>query len=87
VGLLKKWVSTRAAEDAPQIVLTTHSPFLASFFKPDEVTFLQRKEGGGVQARPLREAPGINERLSDGFYLGEVWYNLSEEELFGGAPR
>ena len=38
--------------------------------------------------RPLRDAPHIDERLGDGeFYLGELWYNLDEEELFQDAGR
>jgi hypothetical protein len=32
----------------------------------------------------MRDAPDIQQRLGGGaFYLGELWYNLSEEELFG----
>ncbi|MGD0383420.1 MAG: AAA family ATPase [Thermoguttaceae bacterium] len=73
----------------PQIILTTHSPYVLSFFKPEEVTFLSRPPGdpdGPVRARPLSQAPNIHERLADGdFYLGELWYNLSEEDLFGAA--
>jgi energy-coupling factor transporter ATP-binding protein EcfA2 len=81
---LKKWVESNG-ENTPQIVISTHSPYLISFFGPEEVTFLARTMGGGVRARPLRNAPNIHERLSGGFYLGELWYNLSEEELFGDA--
>jgi len=41
-----------------------------------------------VVARPLRDAPHIDERLAGGeFYLGELWYNLDEEELFQDAGR
>jgi predicted ATPase len=81
---LRKWVEANG-ENAPQIVMSTHSPYVASFFRPEEVTFLSRAIGGGVRARPLRDAPNINERLAGGFYLGELWYNLSEEDLFGDA--
>jgi predicted ATPase len=81
---LKKWVEA-SGENATQIVMATHSPYLISFFSPEEVTFLSRAKSGGVRARPLRDAPHIHERLSGGFYLGELWYNLSEEELFGDA--
>ena len=56
---------------------------MLSFFQPEEVTFLSRNlKTGGVRARPMRDAPNIKQRLGDGeFYLGELWYNLSEEEL------
>jgi hypothetical protein len=89
VMVLKKWVSgnTIAEVDTPQIVLSTHSPYVLTFFSPEEVTFLSRAKDGGVRARPLRDAPEIHERLSGGFFLGELWYNLSEEELFGDAGQ
>jgi hypothetical protein len=87
VTALKKWVSEKADDDAPQIVLSTHSPYVLSFFEPKEVTFMTRVEGGGVRARPLRDAPNIEERLSGGFYLGELWFNVSEEDLLGDTPR
>ncbi|HUT91400.1 MAG TPA: hypothetical protein VMY37_18015 [Thermoguttaceae bacterium] len=70
----------------PQIIQTTHSPYVLSFFEPEEVTFLSRSKDGPdapVRARPLRDAPNIKERMGSEFYLGELWYNLSEEDLFG----
>jgi predicted ATPase len=82
IQALKKWVAA-SGENATQVVMATHSPYLISFFSPEEVTFLSRAKSGGVRARPLRDAPNIHERLSGGFFLGELWYNLTEEELFG----
>jgi hypothetical protein len=83
VDMLRK-MTKQAGDQAPQIVFTTHSPYVLSFFDPEEVTFMSRGPDGAVRARPLREAPHIRERL-DGFYLGELWYNLSEAELFADA--
>jgi predicted ATPase len=83
IELLRK-MTEEAGEKAPQIVFSTHSPYMLSFFQPEEVTFMSRGDDGAVRARPLRDAPHIQERL-DGFYLGELWYNLSEEELFADA--
>jgi len=83
IKLLKRFATEYP--NAPQIIMTTHSPYLLSFFEPDEVTFMQRKDASTVVARPLRDAPNIRERMEGGFYLGELWYNLSEEELFGNA--
>ena len=62
-------------------------PVPLTSFHPDEVTLMVRRNGSGpVQARPLRDAPNIVERLGQGeFYLGELWYNLSEDELFADA--
>jgi hypothetical protein len=87
IQMLKQMVNRTEGVRFPQIIMTTHSPYVLSFFEPEEVTFLSRdpkKPEAGVRARPLRDAPNIRERLGGGaFYLGELWYNLSEEELFG----
>ena len=86
ITMLKELVTRTDGVRFPQIIMTTHSPYVLSFFDPEEVTFLSRPSDdpdGPVRARPLREAPNIKERLGDDFYLGELWYNLSEEELFG----
>jgi energy-coupling factor transporter ATP-binding protein EcfA2 len=87
IQMLKEMVNRTEGVRFPQIIMTTHSPYVLSFFEPEEVTFLSRdpkKPEAGVRARPLRDAPNIRERLGGGaFYLGELWYNLSEEEMFG----
>lgn len=82
VDILREIVINTPEESRPQVIFSTHSPYLLSFFQPEEVTFMSRHEDG-VVARPLRDAPNIKERMDDEFYLGELWYNLSEEELFG----
>jgi predicted ATPase len=84
IRLIRRLQQAPAPRTAPQIIMTTHSPYLLSSFHPNEVTLMVRKNGSGaVQAHPLRDAPNIEERLGQGeFYLGELWYNLSEEELF-----
>ena len=87
VKLLREVVAGTPESSRPQLILSTHSPYLLSFFAPEEVTFMSRCRSGGVCARPLRDAPNIRERMDGEFYLGELWYNLSEEELFGGVPR
>jgi predicted ATPase len=87
IGLVRRLVNAPPGRTAPQIIMTTHSPYLLTSFHPDEVTLMVRRNGiGPVQARPLRDAPNIEDRLGHGeFYLGELWYNLSEEELFADA--
>ncbi len=90
IKLLKQMVTRTEGVQFPQIVITTHSPYVLSFFEPEEVTLLSRMSGepdAPVRARPLRDAPNIRERLGNDFYLGELWYNLSEGELFGDEPR
>jgi len=86
VKLLKEMVHRTEGVPFPQIIMSTHSPYVLSFFEPEEVTFLSRppdEPNGPVRARPLRDAPNIRERMGGEFYLGELWYNLSEKELFG----
>jgi hypothetical protein len=82
VALLKRIIENPGEREIPQIILTTHSPYVLSHFEPEEVTLMSRQDDHAI-ARPLRDAPHIQERLADGvFYLGELWYNLDEEELF-----
>ncbi len=89
IGLIRRLQQNPpSGRPAPQIIMTTHSPYLLSSFRPEEVTLMVRRDGGRgpVEARPLRDAPHIEERLGRGeFYLGELWYNLSEDELFAYA--
>ncbi len=86
IRVLKELVVRTEGVRFPQIIMSTHSPYVLSFFEPEQVTFLSRPPDdpdGPVRARPLRDAPKIHERMEGGFYLGELWYNLSEEDLFG----
>jgi predicted ATPase len=86
IGILRRWAEESPPDLVPQIILSTHSPYLLSSFQPEEVTVMNRTAASAVRARPLRDAPHIQERLAGGeFYLGELWYNLTEEELFGDA--
>jgi predicted ATPase len=87
IRLLRELVQKPPGVPIPQIVMTTHSPYLLSLFKPSEVTLMSREGGSGpVRARPLQDAAHIDERLGDDeFYLGELWYNLTEKELFADA--
>jgi predicted ATPase len=87
IQLLKHMAARTEGVQIPQIIITTHSPYVVSLFEPEEVTFLGRPGGdpdAPVRARPLCDAPHLRQRLAGGeFYLGELWYNLTEEELFG----
>ena len=87
VQLIRNFQSKASGQNVPQIIMTTHSPYLLTSFSPEEVTLMVRDgESGSVRARPLRDAPNIEERLGHGeFYLGELWYNLTEAELFADA--
>ncbi|MGL6073388.1 MAG: AAA family ATPase [Fimbriiglobus sp.] len=77
--LLRQFVERE--DKAPQIIMTTHSPYLLSQFQPEEVTLMRRQADGSAKAFPLRDAKHIRERMGNEFYLGELWYNLDEEDL------
>jgi len=86
IRLLRQLVEEQENPTFPQIIFTTHSPFVLSLFEPEEVTFLTRDREhpeAGVRAIPVREASHIRELLGGEFYLGELWYNYDDEELFG----
>ncbi|OHB69975.1 MAG: hypothetical protein A2V70_18555 [Planctomycetes bacterium RBG_13_63_9] len=89
IKMLKELVHRNEGVQLPQIIMTTHSPYVLSLFEPEEVTFLSRAPGkpdNPVRARPLRDAPNIHNLMKkEEFYLGELWYNFTEEELFGDA--
>ena len=87
IQLIRDLQDASSGRTVPQIIMTTHSPYLLTSFEPEEVTLMVREgESGRVRARPLRDAPNIQERLGHGeFYLGELWYNLTEAELFADA--
>lgn len=82
--MLRK-ITEERGEDAAQIVMTTHSPYMLGFFQPEEATFMARQADGSVIARPMRDAPHIHERMGREFNLGELWYNVSEQDLFANA--
>ena len=85
VQLIRDLVEREAGPAFPQIILTTRSPYLLSAFAPEEVTCMIRDSddpGKGVRARPLSTAKNLKSYGKE-FYLGELWYNLEEEELFG----
>jgi hypothetical protein len=85
VALMQRFVDEHSQPTPLQLVITTHSPYLLDMFRPEQVTFLRRNEDGAVTAYPLRDVPNIQERLGGVYHLGELWYNLSEEDLFADA--
>jgi predicted ATPase len=62
-----------------QIVATTHSPYLADSFAPEDVVVLGRPSGGDVEARRLSEHPDkkLLKTLTSGEFLsasGKDWF-------------
>ena len=65
----------------PQIILSTHSPYLIDCLDLDKhsVLVLRRDADGGCTARQVckeKLRPFLNE-----FMLGEIWMNLGEEQI------
>ncbi|HZU95659.1 MAG TPA: AAA family ATPase [Planctomycetota bacterium] len=83
VGTFRR-LSTADRPGGPvQLIVSTHSPYLLDFVKPEEVLALGRRPNGETIARRLSELPGVPERLADGMTLGELWFNVGEDRLFG----
>ena len=86
IGPLKQAASRLDGPPFPQVILSTHSPAVLSFFQPEEVTWLARpvdKPDGPVIARPLQGMEKIRQQMAGGkARLGELW-----GELEGGRMK
>lgn len=71
--------------DSPsQVLITTHSPYLLDYVKPEEV-YVVWKEGLETKAKKLstaKEMERVKRFLEEGGTLGEAWYS----GIFGGTP-
>jgi predicted ATPase len=63
-----------------QVIITTHSPLLLNFCRPEEVRICLRDTDRGTTVKPMTEVPNIKELLEE-FGTGELWYLLGEEKL------
>jgi predicted ATPase len=63
----------RAAAAKGQLLVTTHSPFFLNALRSQEVRVLYRDADGYTQVALASEIPGINEFMSEGGLLGELW--------------
>ena len=75
--ILRKLIEKRKRT---QIIMTTHSPYLLDFFKPEEVTLCCKEPDGSVSVHPLGSSPDIKKQL-DVFSLGEIWTAEGDEAL------
>ena len=82
-GSLKKIMETLrklGKKKKVQIILTTHSPYLLDLVEPDEVWVFAKDDKGAVTARKMSDYPEV-ERLKKHFMTGEIWTELSEEQI------
>jgi predicted ATPase len=83
VMLLRKIASGEIGNRPRQVVLTTHSPLLLNFAKPEEVRIVRRDLETGTTVTPMDQIEGIGSLL-DEFGVGELWYLLGEQGLVEG---
>jgi hypothetical protein len=79
--LLRELTEGKHGNNASQVILTTHSPYLLDLDNPDtdQVLVFRRNDDGSRTAEPVAK-----ERLDvflDEFKLGEIWYNQGESQL------
>lgn len=63
----------RAASEASQLMVTTHSPYFVNGLKPNELWVLFRDEMGYTQAKCAANMQGIKEFIEEGALLGNLW--------------
>ncbi len=71
-------------QDHTQVILTTHSPYVVDFFKPEEVTLCHKGDDGAVKVRRLSESKPVREQM-DVFTLGEIWTGSGDDNLMERA--
>jgi predicted ATPase len=77
-------ISDGKVGNAPrQIIVTTHSPLLLNYARPEEVRIVQRDPERGTQVTPMSAVPDVDKLLEE-FAAGELWYLLGERALVEG---
>lgn len=83
VEMLRKLSTGEVGPRPRQVILTTHSPLLLNYTKPDEVRIVRRDPEEGTKVTPLTAVPDISKLLEE-FGVGELWYLLGEDALVAG---
>jgi predicted ATPase len=83
IDLLRKMTTGEVGNQPRQVIVTTHSPILLNFARPEEVRIFRRGPGG-TQVTPMAAVPNIGDLLKE-FATGELWFLLGEEALTRGA--
>jgi predicted ATPase len=84
IDLLRKMSRGEVGFRPHQIIITTHSPLLLNFARPEEVRIFRRSVDGGTEVQSMAKVPDID-KLLDEFGTGELWYSLGEEGLLKGV--
>lgn len=59
----------------PQIILTTHSPYLVDALKPEDVWILEKDAKGFSSLVRAADIPSVKELYAEGIPLGSLWYS------------
>ena len=85
IDILRK-ISTGEVGNRPrQVLVTTHSPILLNYARPEEVRIFQRDREGGTRVTPMTKVHDIDKLLQE-FAVGELWYLLGEDALLKEQP-
>jgi predicted ATPase len=83
-AMLAAFLRELAYEDQRQVIITTHSPFLLNQVSVEDVLVVTRHETHGIRVTPIVDAKFFAERIKE-LDLGELWYNIGEDELVADA--
>jgi predicted ATPase len=82
--MLRKITTGELGSRKRQVILTTHSPLLLNFARPEEVRIVRADEEIGTKVVALEDAPAKVSSLLKDFSIGELWFMLGEEGLVSG---
>lgn len=83
IDMLRKISEGAIGNQARQVIITTHSPLLLNYTRPEEVRIVRRDPESGTLVTPMSEVPDVHELLNE-FGTGELWYLLGEQALVEG---
>lgn len=63
-----------------QVIMTTHSPYVVDFFRPDEITLCVKNENGVINTRKFSDIEKVRKQ-SRVFTMGEIWTGVGDAEL------
>jgi len=72
----------RAHSHQTQVFISSHSPHLVNYLRPNELWLMDRDENGYTQVKLAAETEGVEEFLEEGLPLGELW---TSKHLGGGT--
>jgi predicted ATPase len=82
IQLLRDMTTGKVGVRPRQVILTTHSPLLLNYAKPEEIRIVRRDEAG-TNVTPMSAVAGLNELLVE-FGVGELWFLVGEQGLVEG---